>query len=495
MSGGSNYLAFDLGAESGRAILGHCSKDGLALEELYRFANEPVVYNGELHWNVARLWQEMLTGLSIVGSRSIDLNSIGVDAWGVDFSLLGEHGTLVENPYHYRDSQTDGIMESVFAVVPADDIYADTGIQFSQVNGLYRLFAEHVRTPKILQAAEKLVTIPDLFNFWLTGVAACEFTNATTLQFYSLREHDWARQLLTRLGIPTHFLTDLIPPGTELGVLRSDVANRAGMKAVPVIAPACHDTASAVSAIARASRSAFISSGTWSLLGTEVREPIINKQAQELNFTNEGGVCGTLCLLKNITGLWLLQRCRQDWQQLGHNYNYAALTEMAARSQPFSCLVDPDHPLFLHPENMSEAIAEFCSQTSQPAPKDPGTTTRAILESLAFKYRWVIDRLEMLTGRTFEEIHIVGGGARNEILNQFTAEATGRCVAAGPVEATALGNIGMQILASRTVGDIEQVRDLIAQSFATRVHMPREQTKWEQNYPRFQRLCESYELQ
>ena len=491
MSPSFNYLAFDLGAESGRALLGRYHEDFLTLEEIHRFANEPVQYNGELHWDVARLWREMLNGLSIVSSRSIDLDSIGVDAWGVDFSLLGEHGTLVENPYHYRDPHTDGMMERAFVLVPPSDIYAETGIQFTQVNGLYRLFSEQVRTPKILQAAEKLVTIPDLFNFWLTGIAACEFTNATTMQFYSLRQHDWARDLLARLGIPTHFLTDIVQPGTVLGGLRHEVAKNAGMRAIPVVAPACHDTASAVAAIARASQSVFISSGTWSLLGTEVREPVINKDAQQLNFTNEGGVCGTLSLLKNITGLWLLQRCRQDWQLSGYNYTYGDLTQMAAQSQPFCSLLDPDHRLFLHPENMQESIAEFCSQTSQPAPQEAATTARAILESLALKYRWVLDRLESLAGKRFEEIHIVGGGAQNDLLNQFTAEATGRRVVAGPVEATALGNIGMQMLAARTIESLDGIRDLIARSFPAKHYLPREQENWEHAYSHFQRLCEA----
>ena len=489
MSYSSNYLAFDLGAESGRALLGHYESGRLSVEELHRFPNDSVTTHGELHWDVQRLWHEMQKALALVAPRAIPLDGIGVDTWGLDYALLGEGGTLLENPYHYRDTQTDGMMDEVFKRVPPDDIYALTGVQFMQVNGLYRLFTEQVRTPKLLQAAEKLLTIPDLFNFWLTGVAAAEFTNATTTQFYDPRKGDWSRELLTRLGIPTHFLTPLVQPGTILGGLRDDVARNAGLPIVPVIAPACHDTGSAVAAIARAGESVFISSGTWSLLGTEIREPIINKEAQQLNFTNEGGVCGTFRLLKNIMGLWLLQRCRHDWQRAGQNHQYDALAEMALSSSPFRSLVDPDDPLFLHPEDMPRAIQQFCSRSSQPVPETPAAIVRTVLESLAFKYRYVLDRLEHLTGKTYPEIHIVGGGAQNAVLNQFTADSTGRRVMAGPIEATALGNIGMQMLATRAAGSLEEVRDIISKSFPATVFEPREHAAWEKHYARFQQYC------
>lgn len=341
-----------------------------------------------------------------------------------------------------------------------------------------------------MQAAEKLFTIPDLFNYWLTGVAAAEFTNATTTQFYDPRKGNWSAELLSRLGMPTHFLTPIIQPGTILGGLRADVARKAGLSPnFQVIAPACHDTGSAVAAIARAGESVFISSGRWSLLGTEISEPIINKEAQQLNFTNEGGVCGTFRLLRNIMGLWLLQRCRHDWQHQGRQYQYDDLAELALSSRPFQSLVDPDDSLFLHPEDLPKAIQKFCVESGQPLPETPAAIVRTILESLAFKYRYVLDRLEHLTGKTYPEIHIVGGGAQNRVLNQFTSEATGQRVIAGPIEATALGNIGMQMLATRAAGSLEDVREIIAESVPTGIFEPREQAVWENQYARFQQYC------
>lgn len=481
-------LAFDLGAESGRALLGRYTSSHLKLEEIHRFPNEPVEYNGELHWDVARLWHEMQKALALVGAQGGHLDGIGVDTWGIDYALLGEGDALLGNPFHYRDKQTDGMMERAFQIVSPEEIYARTGIQFMQINSLYRLCAQQLKTPTLLQAARRLLTIPDLFNFWLTGVAAAEFTNATTTQFYDPRKAGWSTELLDKLGIPTHFLP-VVQPGTILGRLRAELAGKAGIATVPVIAPACHDTGSAVAAIANASHSVYISSGTWSLVGTEVPQPVINQEAQRLNFTNEGGVCGTYRLLKNVMGLWLLQGCRRGWELAGHSYSYAELMQMAPSSPPFASLVDPDHTSFLHPESMLEALANFCGSTGQNKPQGPAAVTRAVLESLALKYRWVLDRLEALTGRHFEEIHIVGGGARNELLNQFTAEATGRRVLAGPVEATALGNIGIQMLATGAVNSLEQARQLIADSFPTRVYHPRQADDWERAYARFKHYC------
>lgn len=491
-----NYLAFDLGAESGRALIGRYHGRQLTVEEVHRFPNDPVVYNGELHWDVPRLWHEMKHALTSIGSRiSSPLSGIGVDTWGLDYALLGERGTLLENPYHYRDTQTDGMMERVFDIISPEEIYSRTGIQFMQVNGLYRLYTENALTPKLLRAAEKLITIPDLFNFWLTGVAVAEFTNATTTQFYDPHKGSWSTEILEKLGIPTHFLVPVIQPGTVLGGLRGDIARKTGLTSVPVIAPACHDTGSAVAAIARASESVFISSGTWSLLGTETGTPIINAEAQRLNFTNEGGVFGTFRLLKNVMGLWLLQRCRQDWKAEKKDYSYSELAETARSSQPFRSLVDPDDPLFLHPENMPAAVRQFCARTDQPIPESPAAIIRAILESLALKYRFVLDRLEHLTGKSYSEIHIVGGGARNALLNQFTAEATGRPVIAGPVEATALGNIGMQMVATNAVGSLGDVREIIASSFPPEIFEPSESNSWETAYIRFKDYCRATMIQ
>lgn len=492
MNSNPTYLALDLGAESGRAFIGRLESGALALDEIYRFANEPVTYNGELHWDVGRLWIEVQRALAIAGSPdSPGLDGIGVDAWGLDFALLGEHGTLLDNPFHYRDSRSDGIMEQVFAKLSPEVIYARTGIQFMQVNGLYQLYAASRKTPRLLQAADWFVTIPDLFNFWLTGKIGCEFTNATTMQMYDPRKKNWSTELLDGLGLPTRILAPVIQPGTIIGPLLSQVAASAKLRPVQVIAPACHDTGSAVAAIASAGESAFISSGTWSLLGTETGEPVINADAQRYNFTNEGGVCGTFRLLKNVMGLWLLQCCRRDWQIQGQKFTYGELVDLARASEPFRSLVDPDHSSFLHPEKMLDAIDRFCIMSHQPAPQSPSQYTRAVLESLALKYRLILERLESLTGRTYKEIQIVGGGAKNDMLNQFTADATGRIVLAGPVEATALGNLGMQILATGALTSLKAVRKLIRASFPPRLFQPREPEKWEQPYNRFKDYCHS----
>ncbi len=484
------YLAFDFGAESGRAVLGRLQSGSLSMEEIHRFPNEPVQYNGEWHWDVARLWFEMQKALALAASKYHEgLDGIGLDTWGVDYALLGENGTLLENPYQYRDSRTDGIMDRAFSIVPADEIFERTGIQFIQFNTIFQLYAAHLRTPRLLELADKLLMMPDLFNFWMTGEAVSEYTIASTGQFCDPRTRGWASDLIENLGLPTRILPQLIEPGTVVGSLRKDVAKQAALGEVPVIAPACHDSASAVAAIESAGQSVYISSGTWSLLGTEITEPIISAEARRLNFANEGGVCGTFRLLKNISGLWLLQCCRRAWQAGGREYSYAELAELARSTPPFRSLVDPDHRSFLRPENMPDTIARFCEMTGQPVPADPPAFTRLVLESLALKYNVVLKSLERITGKTFREIHIVGGGARNALLNQFTADATGRRVVAGPVEATALGNIGMQILATGAAGSIAEVRRIIARSFPAEVFEPRDPESWIPVAERFEQYC------
>jgi rhamnulokinase len=490
MNSQAAFLAFDMGAESGRALLGRVQAGLLSVEEIHRFPNGPVLYNEELHWDAPRLWSEMLSALAQAASLAgAQLRGIGVDTWGVDYALLGEKGVLLGNPYHYRDARTEGIMERVFARVPADEIYMRTGIQFMQINTLFQLYAASLKTPRLLQTAQSLVMMPSLFNYWLTGIASCEFTDATTTQFYDPRKRDWSTEIFDELGLPTRILTPITQPGTILGSLLPSVAKPAGLGEVPVVAPASHDTGSAVAAIPFTDAGAFISSGTWSLLGTESPEPVINSEAQRLNFTNEGGVCGTFRLLKNITGLWLLQACRREWQAQGREFTYGQLTELARLSSPFRSLVNPEHPSFLHPGSMPEAIARFCEATEQPVPPDPAAFTRAILESLALKCRFVLEALEQLTGKRYEEIHIVGGGGRNELLNQFTAEALRRRVIVGPVEATALGNVGMQMLATGAATSLAEVRQVIARSFPPQVYEPVEPEKWDEVYGRFRQYC------
>ena len=483
-------LAFDFGAESGRAILARLNGGVLTTQEIRRFRNEPVEYGGSLHWDVARLWWEVREALASL--EEMELAGIGVDAWGVDYALLGEKGELLQNPYHYRDARTAGVMEEVFRKVPKEEIYRATGIQFMPINTLYQLFAAARETPSLLKAARKLITIPDLFHYWLTGKAVCEFTNATTTQLVSPLTRTWARELMERLELPAHLWGEIVEPGTLLGKLLPGIARNSALGETAVIAPAAHDTGSAVAAVSAREGTAFLSSGTWSLLGTEVDQPVITSEALRLNFTNEGGVCGTTRLLKNVMGLWMLQRCRQIWStQAGHSYEHSELMELAGREESFCCLVDPDHESFLRPADMSAAIDQFCARTHQPAPKTPAGYVRSILESLAFKYRVVLASLEKLTGKRVERIRVIGGGAKNGLLNQLTADATGRTVLAGPAEATALGNVAMQMLATGAVSSLKEVRGIIERSYPAEVFEPLDTEKWNRQAERFEHYCEA----
>jgi rhamnulokinase len=483
------YLAFDFGAESGRAVLAHLQSGILTMEEVHRFANEPVEYGGSLHWDMARLWFEVRNALARLGA--MELAGIGVDAWGVDYALLGERGELLQNPYHYRDRRTDGVVEEVLRKVSREEIYHATGIQFMPINTLYQLFAARNQTPKMLEAAKHLLTIPDLINYWLTGHAVCEFTNATTTQMVDPVKRTWATSLMQRLDLPAHLPAPIVEPGSIVGTLLPNIAARTSLGGTTIIAPACHDTGSAVAAISARDGTAFLSSGTWSLLGTELDAPVITAEALRMNFTNEGGVNGTTRLLKNVMGLWMLQGCRQSWTTRGLSYDYRELIELAARETSFRHLVDPDDESFLCPPDMLTAIDRFCSRTHQPVPQDPGAYVRAVLESLALKYRFVLRNLEHVSGKSIGQIRIIGGGSKNRLLNQLTADATGKKVLAGPAEATALGNVAIQILATGGAASLDEVRAIVDRSFPTEVFEPIETHKWDQHAERFEQYCGS----
>jgi rhamnulokinase len=483
------YLAFDFGAQSGRAVLAHLQSGILTTEEVHRFANEPVEYGGSLHWDMPRLWFEVRNALSRLGE--VRLAGIGVDAWGVDYALLGERGELLQNPYQYRDRRTEGVMEEVLTRVDKQEIYGATGIQFMPINTLYQLFAARRQTPKLLEAAKYLLTIPDLFNYWLTGNAVCEFTNATTTQMVDPLKRAWAAGLMQRLELPAHLPAPIVEPGSIVGTLLPDIAGHSSLAGTTVIAPACHDTGSAVAAISARDGTAFLSSGTWSLLGTELDSPVITPDALRLNFTNEGGVNGTTRLLKNVMGLWMLQGCRQSWTAQGHRYDYRELIELATREPSFRHLIDPDDETFLRPPDMLTAIDNFCTRTHQPVPQDPGAYVRAVLESLALKYRIVLRNLEHVSGRRIEQIRIIGGGSKNRLLNQLTANATGRKVLAGPAEATALGNVAIQILATGGASSLQEVRAIVDRSFPTEIFESLETDKWDRHAERFEQYCGS----
>jgi rhamnulokinase len=482
------YLAFDLGAESGRAVLGHLQSGILTTEEVHRFPNEPVEYRSSLHWDVPRLWFEIRKALS--GLENQTLAGIGIDAWGVDYALLGERGALLENPYHYRDRRTEGMMEEVFRKVPCGEIYRATGIQFMAINTLFQLFAARRYTPSILAAAKQLLTIPDLFNYWLSGNAVCEFTNATTTQLVDPVRRTWAKNLMERLDLRSDLPARIVEPGSMVGTLLPEIARSSSLSETPVIAAACHDTGSAVAAISARAGTAFLSSGTWSLLGTELDAPVITPEAQQLNFTNEGGVNGTTRLLKNVMGLWLLQACRSSWMAQGQSHDYGDLIESARSAPPFAHFVDPDDSLFLRATDLPAAIDGFCRKTHQPVPATPGAYVRCVMESLALKYRLVLRSLEQLTNQRIEQIRVIGGGSKNRLLNQFTADATGRKVLAGPAEAAALGNIAIQILATGEASSLQEVRDIVDRSFRTDVFEPRETDQWDVQAGRFEQYCE-----
>ena len=484
-----SFLALDLGAESGRAILARLHSGVLTTQEIHRFKNEPVEYGGSLHWDVTRLWWEVRKAL--LGLEEMELAGIGVDAWGVDYALLGERGELLQNPYHYRDARTNGVMQDVFRKVAKEEIYSATGIQFMPINTLYQLYAAVRDTPALLKAAERLVMIPDLVHYWLTGNAVCEFTNATTTQLVNPATRTWATELMRRLELPTHLLAEIVEPGTQVGTLLPSISRNSALSATRVIAPATHDTGSAVAAISARDGTAFLSSGTWSLLGTELDAPVISPEALRHNFTNEGGVNGTTRLLKNVMGLWMLQCCRQSWTAQGRSCDHLELMELAAREDSFRCLVDPDHASFLRPSDMPAAIDQFCAKTHQPSPKSVGGYVRAILESLAFKYRLVLRNLEQLIGRRIHQIRVIGGGSKNRLLNQMTADATGRKLLAGPAEATALGNVAIQILATGGASSLKEVRQIIDRSYPVEGFEPLDTVKWDRHADRFEQYCEA----
>lgn len=485
MSASIRLVAIDLGAESGRAVVGSLNGKSLSLEEVHRFPNEPVRVCGSLHWDVLRLFLEIKRGLSRC-AKDGDLAGVGIDTWGVDFGLLGKGDILLGNPYHYRDRRTDGMVEKVCSIVPREEIFRRTGIQFMKINTLYQLRAMMEEGSPLLEVATTLLFMPDLFNFFLTGEKKAEFSIASTGQVCDPRTRNWAWGLLQDLDIPVSIFPEIIQSGTVLGDVLGSVAEEIGIGKVPVIAPACHDTGSAVVAVpAVTDNYAYLSSGTWSLMGVEVREPVINDLTLNLNFTNEGGVAGTFRLLKNIAGLWLVQECRRAWEREGEPLSYDEITALASRARPLVSFVDPDREEFISPRNMPEEIQRYCRRTGQPVPEGKGEIVRCALESLALRYRWTLEKLEEISGKRIDVIHIVGGGTKNKLLCQFTADATKRQVVAGPQEATAIGNIMVQAMALGHVRSLQEVREVVRASFPTSTYEPLEPARWDDAYGRF----------
>lgn len=486
MASSQKFLAFDLGAESGRGILGLFDGRALQLQVVHRFANRPVRLLDALHWDVLSLYAEMLTAMQRCASEHGGADALGVDTWGVDFGLLGRDGTLLGNPRHYRDPHTESFPEAAFARVPRLDVFQKTGIQFMRFNTLFQLLALQRDRSPLLDVAETLLFIPDLFHYFFTGMKVNEFTDASTSQLLDPRTRTWAADLIRAFGLPTRMLGTIVSPGTQLGPLRSTIAAETGLAPIPVVAPASHDTGSAVAAVpAQGTSWAYISSGTWSLMGVELPEPLINAQTLQYNFTNEGGVGGTIRLLKNIMGLWLVQECRRTWERAGQSFSYDDLTRMAESAPPFRSLVDPDDSSFILPPSMPAAVASYCRRTGQPEPVEPAAVVRCALESLALRYRWVLERLEELIGRKLDAIHVVGGGSQNGLLCQLTADACNRPVLAGPVEATAIGNVLVQAIGLRALGSLAEAREVVRRSFEVRTYEPRNAQAWHDPYQRF----------
>ena len=484
------YMAVDLGAGSGRVILGTYSGSVLRLQEIHRFENGPMDMAGTLRWDIERLFSEIKIGIGkVVSIADGEVSGIGVDTWGVDYGLLDAGGELTSPPFNYRDSRTDAMMPAAFERVSREKIFDATGIQFMSLNTLFQLLSAVIDKTQRLDQASTLLFIPDLINYFLTGEAANERTIASTSQCYDPRKKDWARDILEALGIPAGLFALLTDAGTTLGVLREPVGKETGAAGVPVITVGSHDTASAVAAVpVTEGKFAYLSSGTWSLLGVESDVPVIGEKALDLNFTNEVGVCDTIRLLKNINGLWIVQETRRIWAERGEEMTYGEMTAEAAAAKPFTAVVDVDHPEFLGPGDMEARIRSFAENSGQPVPATKGEILRTIFESLALKYRWVLDRADELQGHHSDVLHIVGGGTQNLLLNQFAANAVRRPVVTGPVEATAAGNIVTQMMASGDLHSLSEGRALIRESFETETYEPTDQEAWDEGYERFTNL-------
>ncbi len=470
-------LAIDLGAESGRVMAVHFDGQSLQTEELHRFSNIPIAINGTLHWNILQLWHNIITGIE--KGKKYKPASLGVDSWGVDFGLLDSNGELISNPVHYRDGRTHNMMEKVLSFIPKTQIFEKTGIQFLPFNTIYQLMSLVDKSSDSLSIAKTFLTIPDLFNYWLTGKKVCEFSNATTTQLYNPVTKNWDYDLMEALSIPKNIFPEIVQPGTKIG----------HYDGIQVIVPACHDTGSAVAAVPADTRNfAYISSGTWSLVGVENTQPVINEMALESNITNEGGVYDTFRLLKNIMGLWIVQQCRNTWRKQGKTYSYAELTSLAEQSVTLRSIINPNNTRFLTPGDHPAIIKTICRESNQPIPRSDGEIVRCVLESLALAYHEVLDSLRSVTGKHIDVLNIVGGGAQNKLLNQITANSTGLPVQTGPIEATVLGNALVQLISLGEIENLHEGRKLLKKLDEIAYYKPIDQAIWNDAYDNYKKL-------
>lgn len=488
-----HFIAFDLGATSGRTILGTLQNGNLTLKELTRFPNAVFRQGERFYWNIFSLYERLREGLQAAAKEGIDIVSVGIDTWGVDFVAVGHDGSLLGLPRAYRDPHTEGIPEAYFSeVLSKEEVYEATGIQIMNLNTLYQLYALRLERSPQLAAAERLLFMPDALSYMLTGRMVAEYTIASTSQLLNPRTKRIEDRLLEGMGLSARLFPEIVMPGHRIGTLLPALAAECGLPELPVIAVAGHDTASAVAAVpAENDRFAYLSSGTWSLMGIETREPIINKQTQRHNLTNEGGAEGTVCLLKNMTGMWILEQCLAKWRSEGRSYSYGEVVRMAAEAGAFQAMIDPDDVSFAAPNDMPAAIRAYCRHTQQPAPETDGSTIRMIFESLALKYRSALESLQELAPFPIERLHVIGGGSKNTLLNQFTADSLGIPVTAGPAEAAAMGNILLQAGAAGCVGSLQEMRSIIARSIPAETFMPQQGRVWNQAYDRFCRITKN----
>jgi rhamnulokinase len=483
-----NYVACDLGAESCRVILGTLTDERLVIEEIHRFPNGPITVLGTMRWDVLRIFDELKTGLQRVAAGGHRIESISTDSWGVDYVHVRGQEPMLTPPYHYRDNRTDGAVERA-SFVPADLTYSETGIEFLQINTLYQLLDDLERRPEILELSEHFLCVGDYFNYLLSGVSYAEESLASTTQLYNPVQRRWSQRLIERFHLPGRVFPRVVPSGTKLGPLVPSIADEVGLQDTQVVASCSHDTAAAVAAVPTESEDwAYNSSGTWSLLGIEAPKPIIDARSREYNFSNEMGYGGAVLFLKNIVGLWVVQECRREWAREGHEYTYDQLTEMAEAAEPLKSLIDPRDPRFAKPCDMPRNIATYCRETKQIPPETPGETIRCALESLALLYHKTLQEVYAVTGRKIKHLHIVGGGSRNQLLNQLSANACQVTVVAGPTEATAIGNILIQAIAMGHLGSLEDVRRVVRRSFPVTQYNCREESTWQDAYERFQGL-------
>jgi sugar (pentulose or hexulose) kinase len=483
-------LAFDLGASSCRAMIGFVDEKEkkVRVEELYRWPNYMVRIGDSLYWDVLRIWHEMKQAIKLAYKKyGNKLVSIGVDTWGIDFALLDEKGELLSNPHTYRDPRTEGIMEEVLRIIPREKLYERTGIQFWRINTLFQLYSMVKRRDPILRIAKTFLMVPDLFNYWLSGTIAAEFTEATTTQFLDPRVKNWAYDVLEALGIPTHIFPPVIEPTTKLGKIHPKVVVELDIsRDIEVIAPATHDTASAIAAAPMVDENAgYVSSGTWSLVGIELPEPLINRKAMEYNYTNEGGAFNTITFLRNIQGMWLVEECRRVLAEKGIQLTYDEILKMASEAKPFKAFIDPDDDRFVAPLNMVEAINSFLEETKQEKPSSIGELFRVIFESLALKYRLVFEQAEDLIGRKLTHINIFGGGSRNWFLNQLTADFTNKVVYAGPEEATSIGNVLLQVAGLGIIKSLKELREYVRNSYKITMFEPKHTKEHDDAYNKF----------